>query len=384
LDLAPLSGGVRVLVLNPGSSSLKVSVLEPPARQPLATTELDWGADATRASGRASAVAAVLDSLGPAGVPVSSIDAVGYRVVHGGTRFTGPTLIDDAVVGAIDELASLAPLHNRIAAETIRGIRERLPMIPHVAGFDTAFHASLPPPGYRYPLPESWFSDWGYRRFGFHGLSVTWSVAQAAALLGRPIEGLRMVVAHLGNGCSVTAVAAGRSVDTSMGMTPLEGLMMGTRAGSIDPGVIVDVLSRDRVTVAGLADVLDHRSGLLGVSGRSADVRDLLAAEAERDEAAALAIELFVRRTAAGIAASASVLPVLDAVVFTGGIGEHSGPIRKRIVDRLAVLGIDEIADSAVSEDSVLSEPGSRPAILCIRAREDIVIADGVVAVLAA
>jgi len=373
---------MRVLVLNPGSSSLKVSVLEPPGREALAATELDWGADATRSSGRASAVSDVLDALGPAGVAISSLDAVGYRVVHGGSRFTGPTVIDDAVVDAIDELASLAPLHNRIAAETIRRVREQLPALPHVAAFDTAFHAVLPPAGYRYPVPKAWFSDWGYRRFGFHGLSVTWSVERAGELLGRPIESMRIVVAHLGNGCSVTAVDAGRSVDTSMGMTPLEGLMMGTRAGSIDPGVILDVLRQGRLTLADLADVLDHRSGLLGVSGRSADVRDLLEAEASGDDAAALAIELFVRRTAAGIAASASVLPTLDAVVFTGGIGEHAGPIRKRVADRLAVLGVPRIADHAVSDDSLLSDASSRPAVLRVRAREDVVVAKGVVAVL--
>jgi acetate kinase len=375
---------VRVLVLNPGSSSLKVSVLEPPGRESLAEAELDWGADATRASGRASAVSAVLDACGRAGVAISSIDAVGYRVVHGGSRFTTPTVIDDAVVEAIEQLGTLAPLHNQIAAETIREVRERLPRIPQVAAFDTAFHASLPPAGYRYPVPEDWFSDWGYRRYGFHGLSVAWSVEQAARLLGRPVDDLRIVVAHLGSGCSVTAVEAGHSVDTSMGMTPLEGLMMGTRAGSIDPGIILDILRQERLKVPELADVLDHRSGLLGVSGRSADIRDLLDAEVGGDHAAALAIELFVHRTAAGIAASATSLPDLDAIVFTGGIGEHSGPIRKRIVERLAVVGVREITDGVVSEDSILSPFRSRPAILRVRSREDMVVAMSVVTLLAA
>ena len=291
MDLAPLSGErVRVLVLNPGSSSLKVSVLEPPNRDALATASIDWGADATRASGRASALVGVLEELGANGVAVASIDAVGYRVVHGGSRFTAPTIIDDSVVEAIDELASLAPLHNRIAAETIRAARGALPKIPHVAAFDTAFHATLPPAGYRYPVPDGWFRDWNIRRFGFHGLSVAWSVERAAELLGRPVEDLRIVVAHLGSGCSVTAVDAGRSVDTSMGMTPLEGLMMGTRAGSIDPGVILDLLRRERLTLAELSDILDHRSGLLGVSSRSSDVRELLAAEGAGDAAAGLAL----------------------------------------------------------------------------------------------
>jgi acetate kinase len=374
---------VHVLVINPGSSSLKVSVLEPPSRDALAATTLDWGADATRSSGRASAVSAVLDALDVAGVATSSIDAVAYRVVHGGSRFTAPVVIDDGIVDAIDELASFAPLHNRVAAETIREFRERLPALTHVAAFDTAFHASLPPAGYRYPVPDNWFRTWGIRRFGFHGLSVAWSIERAAELLARPADTLRLVVAHLGSGCSVTAVHAGRSVDTSMGMTPLEGLMMGTRAGSIDPGVILDLLRRDRLSISQVADVLDHGSGLRGVSGRSSDVRELLAGEAAGDEAAALALELFVRRAAAGIAASATVLPVLDAVVLTGGIGQHSGPIRARIIDGLAVLGIRKIPDIEVQEDVLLGEPDDRPAVLRVAAREDVVVANSVRALLA-
>jgi acetate kinase len=374
---------VRVLVLNPGSSSLKVSVLEPPNREALATAAIDWGADATRASGRTSAISGTLDLLGRDGVAVSSINAVGYRVVHGGSRFTRPTLIDDEVVAAIDQLASFAPLHNRIAADTIRRARERIPGVPHVAVFDTAFHASLPPAGYRYPVPDEWFRKWGIRRFGFHGLSVAWSVARAAELLDRPTESLRLVVAHLGSGCSVTAVDSGRSVETSMGMTPLEGLMMGTRAGSIDPGVILELLRRDRLTLAQLSDVLDHGSGLLGVAG-SADVRELLAAESGGDQAAALGLELFVRRAASGIAGCSSALPSVDAVILTGGIGEHSGPIRKRIVDRLAVLGVGEISDADVREDRVLSKSNGVPAVLRVEAREDVVVANSARATLEA
>ena len=285
---------LRVLVLNPGSSTLKAAVLEPPGRGALATATVEWGADATLASGRAAGVASVLGAVEAAGVERASIDAVGYRVVHGGTRFVDPALIEDATVDAIEELAELAPLHNRIAAETIRAARQALPGIPHVAAFDTAFHAGLPPAGYRYPVPEAWFRDWGIRRFGFHGLSVAWSVARTAELLGRPVDGLRLVIAHLGSGCSVTAVDDGRSVDTSMGMTPLEGLMMGTRAGSIDPGILLALLRDGRATVAELEDVLDHRSGLLGLSGRSADVRILFeckrrsSREVERSEVAVL------------------------------------------------------------------------------------------------
>jgi acetate kinase len=193
---------------------------------------------------------------------------------------------------------------------------------------------------------------------------------------------LRLVVAHLGSGCSVTAVEAGRSVDTSMGMTPLEGLMMGTRAGSIDPGVILAALDQDRLTPDQLADALDHRSGLLGVSGRSSDVRELLRAETEGDSDASLALELFVRRAAAGIAASATALPEVDAIVFTGGIGANSGPIRARIVGRLAVLGVRQISFGNVELDARLSGPGNQPAIVRVMAREDVVIARAAASVL--
>ncbi len=373
---------MRVLVLNPGSSTLKAAVIEPPVRDALATATVEWDADATRGLDRGSAITDVLSRVEAAGVPLASIDAVGYRVVHGGTRFLEPALIGDSTVDAIEALVEFAPLHNRIAAETIRAARRTLSRIPHVAAFDTAFHGGLPPAGYHYPVPEAWYRDWGIRRFGFHGLSVAWSVSRAAELLDRPVAGLRLVVAHLGGGCSVTAVDGGRSVDTSMGMTPLEGLMMGTRAGSIDPGILLALLGDGRATVAELAEVLDYRSGLLGVSGRSADVRELLAAEAAGDAADTLALELFVRRAAAGIAAAATCLAAIDAVVFTGGIGENSGRMRARIAASLAVLGIPAIPDVEVHEDGALTATGNLPAVLRIRAREDIVIAEAVRSVL--
>ena len=372
---------MRVLVLNPGSSSLKASVIEIPRRDALAKTTIAWGADATRLVDRTSAISSVLRAVEAAGIATSSIDAVGYRVVHGGTRYVGPVLLDDATLEAIEGLAELAPLHNRIAVETIRAARRALPHVPHVAAFDTAFHTGLPAAGYRYPVPTNWFQDWGIRRYGFHGLSVTWSVARASELLGLPASGLRLVVAHLGSGCSVTAVDGGGSVDTSMGMTPLEGLMMGTRAGSVDPGIVLAVLRDGRASVAELADVLDHQSGLLGVSGRSSDVRELLAAEATGDEAAGLALEMFTRRAAAGIAAATTCLPSVDAIVFTGGIGENSAVIRARIAGRLGILGVPPIPTGEMAEDRVLATASGVPAVLRIESREDIVIAEAVVEV---
>jgi acetate kinase len=249
-----------------------------------------------------------------------------------------------------------------------------------VAVFDTAFHSTLTEEAFRYPVPEQWYREWGVRRYGFHGMSVAWSAERAAALLGRPVTELRTVVAHLGSGCSVTAVDAGRSVATSMGMTPLEGLMMGTRAGSIDPGVMLYLTRTGRLDAAQLAEQMDHESGLLGVSGATSDVRELLALEAGGDAAATLALQIFVRRAAECIASAATALPALDAIVFTGGIGENAAGVRARIVARLGAIGVGPIPEAAAAEDAVLSAPGrgggpGAPAVLRIVAREDLVVA---------
>ena len=367
---------MRVLVLNPGSSTLKAAVLEPPDRTPLATVEVERGADASRLDDAADAVGRALDAVSREGVRADEIRAVGYRVVHGGSRFREPVVIDDAVVAAIDELAPLAPLHNTVAAATIRAGRSAVPAATHVAAFDTAFHAALPEDAVRYAVPSRWAEAWGVRRYGFHGLSVAWAARRAGELLDRPIETLGLVVAHLGSGCSVTAVEGGRSVETSMGMTPLEGLVMGTRAGSLDPGILLMLLRDGKLGLEDLAEDLDHRAGLLGLSGRSADVRDLLAAEADGDEAARLALAVFVRRAAGGIAAAATALQRLDAIVFTGGIGEHSAPVRRRILGRLSTLGVDPAASAESTAPEWVLESRSGPALVVVRAREDVVIAE--------
>ena len=274
---------MRVLVLNAGSSTLKASVLDGDGRDPLFATTLEWGADATRAEGRAADFEALLERLVVEGIPVGSIEAIGHRVVHGGTRFTAPTLVDDEVLDELDGLADLAPLHNPVAVETIRAALVALPGVPEAAAFDTAFHATLPPPEFTYPLPAAWIERHGLRRFGFHGLSVEWAVgARRGAARDAAASDLALVVAHLGSGCSVTAVDAGRSAWTSMGMTPLEGLMMGTRSGSIDPGILVRLLHAG-VTPDELGEGLEHESGLLGVAG-SADMRELLDRVAAGDE----------------------------------------------------------------------------------------------------
>jgi acetate kinase len=377
---------MRVLVLNPGSSSLKSSVVEaeavpaialtaPAASAPLAQVDVDWGVDATTGTDPADEIRALLKRYEAAGIPTASLGAVGYRVVHGGDRLREPTLVTPEVIAEVDALRALAPLHNGIAVATMRAGLAAIPQLPHVAVFDTAFHATLPEDAYRYPVPGEWYSDWGVRRYGFHGISVAWSTERAATLLHRPVGELRTVVAHLGSGCSVTAVDGGRSVATSMGLTPLEGLMMGTRAGSIDPGVLFYLLRTGRLDADELAEQMDHESGLVGVSGRTSDVRELLALEAAGDKAATLALAIFVRRAAECIAAAATSLPNLDAVVFTGGIGENAAVVRARIVARLGSVGVATIAPDAVTGDGVISASGTTPAVLRIEAREDLVVA---------
>jgi acetate kinase len=364
---------MRVLVLNAGSSTLKASVLDGDNRDPLFATTLEWGADASRAEGRAADFEALLEHLVVEGIPVGSIEAIGHRVVHGGTQFTAPTLVDNEVLDELDGLAELAPLHNPVAVETIRAALVALPGVPEAAAFDTAFHATLPPAAFLYPLPDAWVTAHGLRRFGFHGLSVEWATARSAELLGAPAVDLGLVVAHLGSGCSVTAVDGGRSAWTSMGMTPLEGLMMGTRSGSVDPGILVRLLHAG-VTPDELDEGLEHESGLLGVAG-SADMRELLDRVGAGDSDAELAVELFARSAAQGIAAAATALPRLDGLVFTGGIGEHAGPVRARIVGRLGVLGLfGQLADAET--DAVLTARGAGPAVLRVEAREDLVIAE--------
>jgi acetate kinase len=390
---------MRVLVLNPGSSSLKSSVIETAtipavgpdgsvpatpaaAMAPLAQLGVDWGADATAGHDPADDIRALVAKYEAAGISAASFGAVGYRVVHGGAIFREPVRVTSDVIAQVTALRDLAPLHNGVAAATMTAGLAALPYLPHVAVFDTAFHATLPEEAYRYPVPDKWFGEWGVRRYGFHGMSVAWSAERAAAIVARPVAQMQTVVAHLGSGCSVTAVAGGRSVATSMGMTPLEGLMMGTRAGSIDPGVMLYLMRTGRLDSAELAEELDHQSGLLGISGRTSDVRELLRLEAGGDVPATLALRLFVRRAAECIAAAATALPRLDALVFTGGIGENAGSVRARIVNRLASIGVAAIGDSAVSEDSLLQAAGQEtsgqttgPSVLRIVAREDLVVA---------
>ena len=336
---------------------------------------MDWGSDATRVEDRRASLEQAL-----AKVP-QDVVAVAHRVVHGGTRFQGPTLVDDGVLDELDQLSDLAPLHNPVAVDTIRAQRALRPDLPCVALFDSAFHATLEEDAYVYPLPYSWYSEWGIRRFGFHGLSVEWSVGRAAELLSNRADRLSLIVAHLGSGCSVTAVRHGRSVWTSMGFTPLEGLAMGTRSGSVDPGALLYAMRERGITPDDLETILDHEFGLLGVSGMTSDVRALIDAAAGGSERAQLALDIFVRRAAEEIAAAATHLGNLDALVFTGGIGENAAGLRASICARLHVLGLPRgISIVDVDEDSVLGGEGASVAVLKVKAREDIVMAQAAIA----
>ena len=357
---------MRILVVNAGSSSLKLSVVVQPGDGIDGAEELDRGADATRHGGDGDDLDAALERLG-----AGSVDAVGYRVVHGGEHHE-PSLVDDALLAEIERLDVLAPLHNAVAAAAIRDLRGRLPTIPHVACFDTAFHATLPREARTYALPSAWVERLGIRRYGFHGLSVRWATERAAMLLERAADDLQLVVAHLGSGASVTAVRGGASVATSMGMTPLEGLVMGTRSGSVDPGIALHLL-REGVELEELAEGISHGGGLAALSGGMAGMRELEAAAATGDDRARLAIQVFVARAAAEIAAAATALDRLDALVFTGGIGARSAAIREAICRRLGPLRIPAPGDGAADGDLVVA--AGNPAVVVVTAREEVVIA---------
>ena len=263
-------------------------------------------------------------------------DAVGHRIVHGGLRFTEPVIVDDAVVAAIEELSELAPLHNPPALDALRRARAALPDVPHVAVFDTAFHRTLPPEASTYAVPERWREEWGVHRYGFHGINVQWVASQ--------VRVPRLVVAHLGGGSSVTAVLDGRSVDTTMGFSPLEGVPMTTRSGSVDPASLVYLL-RGRLTLDELAEQLEQESGLAALSGGSGDVR----------EASPLALAVLVHRVAGAIAAMAAACGGIDVLAFSGGIGENAGEVRERIVERVRFLGDFRVEVVPAREELVIA-----------------------------
>jgi acetate kinase len=381
------SGGV-VLVLNSGSSSVKFALITAD------TGERVWGGLAEKV-GTAGAVLHVLhppDATEEEALPDGSRSAViarildrapallgaGHRVVHGGDRFSASVLIDDEVIAAIRSFAPLAPLQNPADLEGIETIRAAQPGLPQVAVFDTAFHQTMPPAAYRYAVPEEWYTRHGVRRYGFHGTSYRFVAERAAVMLGKRPGEVRLVTAHLGNGCSAAAIRDGVSVDTTMGLTPLEGLVMGTRSGDVDPGVFGYMAGQTGQSAEELTDVLNKRSGLLGLSGVSNDMRTVQDAAARGDERARLALEVFVHRLAKAIAGLVTSLERLDAVVFTGGIGEQSAVVRSLVLARLGFLGLAEDPEANADHGRATSGRISRPApvqALVVPTDEELMIA---------
>jgi acetate kinase len=327
----------RILVVNAGSTSLKLTVVE-------------------------GDTSSTVDSFAAA----AQVDAVAHRVVHGGPHFFDPVVLDTDVIAVLEEVAELAPLHNRPALEAIGEARSALPDVPHVAVFDTAFHRTMPAEASTYAVPREWHDAWGIRRYGFHGLSVQWASEQ--------VQVPRLVVCHLGGGCSVTAVQDGRSVDTTMGYSPLDGIPMATRSGSVDPEIVLHLIRTGRLEVEGVGRALESESGLLGVSGESARVDEL---ERSASPSATLALAVFAHRIAAAVAAMTAALGGIDALVFTAGVGEGSAAIRLDVARRLGFLGIelDEAANGRAVPDADVAAPGSAVRVVVLHAREDLIAA---------
>lgn len=365
-----MSGAPSILTVNAGSSSLKLRLLGPDD-EVAASRDGVPGDDPDALREELRAVLAE----GPAPA------AAAHRVVHGGAELTGAAVVDAGVEAELERLAELAPLHNPQAVRAVRAVAEVAPGLVNIACFDTAFHADLPAAARTYALPADWSGDGTpLRRYGFHGLSHAYASRRAAELLGREVEELRLVTAHLGAGASLAAVAGGRSVDTTMGFTPLEGLIMATRSGSVDPGLVVWLQQHEGLDPDTIAQALEHESGLLGLAG-TADLREILERD---DEDAVLALDAYVHRLCAGVAAMTAALGGLDALVFTGGVGEHAPEIRRRAAEALAFLGvaIDPTKNADAASDLEITAPGAAVATHVVAAREDREIARQVRAVL--
>jgi len=326
-----------VLVVNTGSTSVKVAVYSK-AQMDSGSGDAQWSATSSLASVGEDRVGSIVQLLRSSPIALDAVGVVGHRIVHGADRFDGPVVVDEAVLGEIATLAKFAPLHNQVGLDGIAAARQVVAGgTAHVAVFDTSFHRTMPAATVAYGGPYEWVAQ-GLRRYGFHGISHEWAAQRSAQLLQRPLAELRLVTCHLGGGCSIAAVDGGRSVDTTMGFTPLDGVVMATRSGSVDPGLFIHLL-RTGTSVDSLEEILERQSGLLGLSGVSADLRNVVAARDTGNERARLAIDVFVHRVAAGVGSMVAALGGIDALVFTGGIGEHSDEIRSRVAERFAFLG---------------------------------------------
>lgn len=393
---------MKILVLNSGSSSQKMCLYELGGTLPenpppcLWEAKVEWDGEPAASSGkraddsrqetevkvssRAEAIKHLLGDLWSGSTRVVSsraeIDAVGHRIVHGGPQFEVPVLITQEVKAGIANASTFAPLHNRAELEGIELIEKLLGPVPQIAVFDTGFHRNMPLAAAVYPGPYEWFAG-GIRRYGFHGINHQYCAARAAQLLRRNLQSLKLVTCHLGNGCSLAAVREGCSVDTTMGFTPLEGLMMGTRSGSIDPGILTYLMREGQLEGQEIDDLLNQRSGLLGISGLSPDMRQILAAIKDGNSRARLAFDIYVHRLRSGIGAMAAVLGGIDALVFTAGVGENSPEVRQASCENLGFLGLklNHAANMEARPDTDIASTDSPIRVLVIRAQEDWTIA---------
>src|SRR5579872_2414862 len=389
---------MKILVLNSGSSSQKMSVYHianavpksPPP--PIWKGKVEWNGEQaevqvqtsqgeglkkqTTIGSRQQGIDLLLDSLCSGKTRAVSkspeIDVVGHRIVNGGQEYEKPTVITSGVKTAIAKMSAFAPLHNRVEMEGINIIEKRFGAVPQVAVFDTGFHSRLPESAFVYPGPYEWLAR-GIRRYGFHGINHQYCAERTAQLLGKKLSALKLVTCHLGNGCSLSAIRNGHSVDTTMGFTPLEGLMMGTRSGSVDPGILTYLMRQGGLTAEQLDQVLNTQSGLLGISGRSGDMRDILTAMKEGDERATLAFDIYIHRLQSGIGSMIGVLGGLDALVFSGGVVENSPEVRAGACENFGFLGIklDAAKNAQSPPDANLAAPESSVPVLIIRAQED-------------
>ncbi|HAB40698.1 MAG TPA: acetate kinase [Porphyromonadaceae bacterium] len=390
---------MKILVLNCGSSSVKYKLIDTDAEKTLAEGGVEKiglpdgflkfkrpdGSKEIKELGHIDhrqAVQAILDILTDSKEgcikSFSEIDAVGHRVVHGGEKFNKSVLITDEVIQQVKDCYPLAPLHNPANITGIEAITSLMPGVPQVGVFDTAFHQTMPAKSYMYPLPYKYYLEDGVRRYGFHGTSHRYVSARAAEFLGRDINNLKMVTCHIGNGGSITAVLDGKSVDTSMGLTPTEGLMMGTRVGDVDPGVITFLMEKHNLNAKEIQTLINKESGVLGVSGISNDMREIEAADNAGDQRAHLALEIYEQRIIKYIGAYAAEMGGLDVIVFTGGVGENQTGVRKNVCAPLGFMGVElneELNAKTRGTETLISTPASKVAVVVIPTDEELMIA---------
>lgn len=389
----------KVIAINAGSSSLKFQLFEMPSEEVITkglieriglkdsifsiTVNGEKKTQTTDIPDHSVAVKMLLDNLTKEGIiqSLNEIEGIGHRVVHGGEEFEDSALITDEVLQKIEDLAELAPLHNSANATGIRAFREVLPNVPAVAVFDTAFHQTMPENSYLYSLPYEYYKKYGIRKYGFHGTSHKYVSQRAAEMLGRPLDQLRLLSCHLGNGASIAAIEGGKSIDTSMGFTPLAGVTMGTRSGNIDPALIPYIMEKTNKTAEEVLDVLNKQSGMLAVSGFSSDLRDIEIEAEKGNERAELALQVFANRIHKYIGSYAARMYGVDAIIFTAGIGENSSSIRERVLKGLEFMGVyfDPALNKVRGEEAFISYPHSPVKVMVIPTNEEVMIARDVV-----